>query len=373
MSDTKASVQPRHATACRSVLMVGTHTQAMGGISTVVRGYQDGGLFERFDCVYVDTHRDGSGWLKAWAAVSGWCRIAFYLTKLEAPLVHIHMSSRASFWRKAVICLLARAWGRPYVVHVHGSEFMVFHDEECGPLAQRFMQWIFARAALVIAISEQWRASLLGISPEASVVVITNAVALPNLAARSAAPAGRHVILCLGRLGRRKGSFDMVQAFARLAAQFPDWRLVCAGDGEVAETRALAKECGVEERVTCPGWLDSESTHRALAAAAIFALPSYAEGLPMALLEAMSWRLPVITSAVGGIPQVVRQGDNGVLVTPGDIDGICAALTSLMTSEAERERLGAAARRTIEAEFSQAPMIQRLSEMYGRFGMRARG
>jgi glycosyltransferase involved in cell wall biosynthesis len=363
---------PQRTKACRTVLMVGTHRNAMGGISSVVRGYENAGLFDHFKCVYVTTHRDGSAWVKAWTACTGWITTALYLTKLTAPVVHIHLSSRASFWRKAGVCLLSLGWRRPYILHVHGSEFMVFHDNECGPAARRFVRWIFAASALVIALSPEWRASLLGVCPEAKIVVLPNAVLLPDVTKVAEIRSYERSILSLGRLGRRKGSFDLVQAFARVAARFPEWKLICAGDGAVTEVRAMVAEAGLQDRIICPGWLDCERTQSALAAASIFALPSYAEGIPMALLEAMSWKLPVITSPVGGIPQVVSHGRNGRLVKPGDIDGLAASLSLLMADEGERKRLGTAARATIESEFSQDEMMRRLAEIYTHFGVQPR-
>ena len=97
----------------RSVIMVGTDLDGMGGVRAVVRGYLDGGLFERYDCVYVASHRAGNPWLKITTALKAWVRVAVLLRKLEAPLVHVQTASRGSFWRKFVVCLLARAAGGP--------------------------------------------------------------------------------------------------------------------------------------------------------------------------------------------------------------------------------------------------------------------
>src|SRR5262245_19144738 len=93
---------------CRRIIMIGTRTDTSGGIATVVRGYQPAGLFDRFDIVYVATHRDGSAWRKALAGLSGWLGVARELVRAGAPLLHIHLSSRASFWRQFVVCLEAR-------------------------------------------------------------------------------------------------------------------------------------------------------------------------------------------------------------------------------------------------------------------------
>ncbi|MGH8327317.1 MAG: glycosyltransferase family 4 protein, partial [Steroidobacteraceae bacterium] len=129
---------------------------------------------------------------------------------------------------------------------------------------------------------------------------------------------------------------------------------------------------GIGERVDCPGWLDQDRKSAELAAATAFVLPSYAEALPMALLEAMSWRLPVIATPVGGIPQVIEHEANGLLVTPGDIEGTAAAMARLMRESALASRLGAAARRTIEESYSLDTSIKRLLEIYRGFGIEPR-
>jgi len=346
--------------------MVGTHPDTRGGISSVVRGYVNGGLFERFVCQYIPTHRDGNRWRKLTTALHGWARVTVALCTLDAPLVHIHLSSRASFWRKSVVCALAGIARRPYILHLHGSEFMTFFDSECSPRQRRLVKRVFESAALVIALSEEWRANALRIAPASRVEVLANAVSLPhpNPAARAAAPP---TVLCLGRVGRRKGSFDLLEAFARL----PDNGsvLVLAGDGAIEQVRERAQDLGIGSRVVCPGWLDAAQAAEALSRATTFVLPSYAEGLPMAVLEAMAHGLPIVTTPVGGIPQAIRHGESGLLVQPGDIDALASAIAALLQQPAERERLGAAARQTIVQRFSQGAAIDRLASIYQRFGV----
>ena len=92
-----------------AVVMVGTHVQTMGGISTVVRGYIDGGLFKRVEGVYVPTRRDGNSLTKAAAGMTGMSRVLRLMLRANSPLIHVHMSSLASFWRKAIVCVAASA------------------------------------------------------------------------------------------------------------------------------------------------------------------------------------------------------------------------------------------------------------------------
>lgn len=360
------------AATCRSVLMVGTHLEGMGGIRAVVQGYVDGGLFDRIPCTYVATHRYGPAWVKAGAALAGWSRVAVLLHTLDAPLVHVQLASRASFWRKSVVCGLARLARRPYLLHVHGAEFMQFYEEESRPAAQRIIRAVLANAALVIALSEQWRARLARICPQARIEVVTNAVPLPDLGGARRGEESRPTLLFLGEVSRRKGIYDLVRALARTAERVPRLRLVCGGVGDIEGIRRLAAELGATDRVECMGWLDAQRKRAELARATAFVLPSYAEGMPMALLEAMSWGLPVIATPVGGVPQVIGHEANGLLVQPGDTDALAAAIVRLMESPAERARLGAAARATVAARFSLQASIERLLEIYRRFGIEPR-
>lgn len=353
--------------------MIGPDLASLGGIRAVVQGYRDGGLFERFPVTYVATHCDGRPFDKARRAIGGWTRAALCLMRLDAPLVHAHSASRASFWRKSVVCWIARALRRPYILHLHGGAFARFYHEECGRLARSAVRSMLAHAAVVIAVSEEWRAPLERICPAARIEILPNAVAVPpRQSLRAQLPgSGRHVLF-LGQLSVEKGVLDLVRAFAAIANRFTDATLLCAGHGDTAAVMSLARELGIEARVHCPGWLEPPAKHRALATASLYVLPSYAEGLPVALLEAMAWGLPVIASRVGGIPGVVEHERNGLLVPAGDLERIADALARLLCEPAQAERLGAAARATVEAQFALEPALARLGEFYGSFGIRPR-
>jgi glycosyltransferase involved in cell wall biosynthesis len=352
--------------------MVGTDLDGMGGVRAVVRGYLDGGLFERYDCVYVASHRAGNSWVKITTALKAWVRVAVLLRKLDAPLVHVQTASRGSFWRKFVVCLLARAARRPYIVHLHGGGFTRFYESESSPLGRRLIRGTLGHAALVIALSEEWRERVLRICPTARVEVLHNAVAIPDRRGLQRLEGREPTLLFLGHLLRDKGVYDLVRAFGLLAPRFPGLKLVLGGVGDIDAVRQLATQLEIPERVTCPGWLDPEGKTAALASSTVFILPSYAEGMPMALLEAMSWGMPVIATPVGGIPQVVDHGVNGLLVAPGDIEALAAAIRKLLEDRALRERLGAAARATVVGGFSLEEALAKLSAIYDRFGIAAR-
>ena len=358
--------------SCKSVLMVGTDLRSIGGISAVVRGYIDAGLFDRIDCVYVATHRSGSNSRKLLVALTGWMRVLVRLYTLDAPLVHVQLSSRASFWRKAVVCLLARLARRPYLLHVHGSEFADFYGE-CSPAARRIVRAVLARAALVLALSDAWRATLQQISPQARIEVLMNAVPLPPADGLPAPANPQPTLLFFGEIARHKGVFELARAFGRVADELPELRLIYAGTGSGVEaTRRLIEQLRLGGRVRFTGWLQAERKRATLAGATVFVLPSYVEGMPMALLEAMSFGLPVIATPVGGVPEIVTHERDGLLVPPGDIDALAAAIARLTSEPELRERLGRAARETVAKRFSLDSAVERLLGIYRRFGIEPR-
>lgn len=367
------SVRVTRENSCRRVLMVGTDLAGMGGIRTVVEGYIEAGLFEKIDCTYVTTHRPGSRWTKLAAALSGWAWVAIRLATLRSTLVHVHLSSRASFWRKSVVCLLARLFRRPYLLHVHGSEFQQFYDE-CPPLARGIIRRVLAKAALVMALSEAWRATLLRMSPRARIEVLMNAVPLPPSEELRRREDREPTLLFLGEIARHKGVFELVEAFDGVTGAFPGLQLVFAGTGAaMEEIRQLAAQPRFGGRIACTGWVEVKAKRAELARATIFVLPSYVEGMPMALLEAMSWGLPVIATGVGGVPEMITHEVNGLLIEPGDIAGLAAAIDRLMSDAGLRARLGNAARETIAKRFSLNTAFERLLEIYRRFGIQPRG
>jgi len=309
--------------------------------------------------------------VKIATALKAWVRVAVLLRRLDAPLVHVQTASRSSFWRKSVVCLMARAAGRPYIVHLHGGGFSRFYEHECGPIRRRLIRSTLAHAALVIALSQEWRERLLKICPEARVEILHNAVSIPDRARSQ--PHTSPTLLFLGHILPDKGIYELVKSFAAVAKRVPGLKLVLAGVGESEAVREQASLLGVSERMELPGWLGPEGKSAALAASTIFVLPSYHEGMPMALLEAMSWGMPVIATPVGGIPQIVKHEVNGLLVPPRDVAALTAAIERLLKDPALRDRLGEAARTTIATGFSLEDAMKKLDSIYRRFGLVKRG
>lgn len=348
------------------ILMLGTAPQGRGGVAALVAVLQAGGLFERAAVRYVSTHREGGFLAKLGAAASGFWQAARACLFEHPAIVHAHASSGASFARKSLLLLLARASGCQTIFHLHGGSFRQFATVRSGALMRRWIRHTLERSSLVIALSDGWAGFVRGYAPRARVAVVPNAVRLPGRAgarAGSGTPqAGR--ILFLGRLEASKGLAELLDAAALLAPRFPALRLVLAGTGEPDTWRQAAAARGIGDRVELPGWLDGTARDAELARAAVFCLPSHAEGLPMSLLEAMAAGCATVASAVGGIPEVLVDGDNGLLVPARDAGALADALARLLDDAGLRARLGGRARRTVEQHYSTEAVCGRLAAIY---------
>lgn len=345
--------------------MAGTGYMDLGGIATVVRGYRECGLFSN-GVTYVRTHSSGGGIEKLYYALSSYFRILTRLVLGRADVIHVHVSSRASFWRKWPIFKMAQLFSKKTVLHLHGSEFMIFFSEECGPRRQRWIRRIFESVDVVLVLSPVWRDLILGIAPRANVEILTNGIPVPAAAPIRELTAGPKTILFLGLLGKRKGIFDVLAVLDELRHDVPEVRLIAGGDGEIEEVRATVASLGLQEHVEVPGWIGQEKKQVLLKSADIFVLPSYNEGLPMSLLEAMAAGLPVVCSNVGGIPTAITEGKDGLLIDPGDRPALKAALLSLLQDPERCRQLGEAAYARVNEEFNVKRKVQWLRKLYLR-------
>lgn len=345
----------------KKIVMVGTHRDTMGGVSSVVRVLEAGGLFERCSVDYIASHADCSAARKLAVAVGAWIGFLWMVLRCKASLLHVHVASRASFWRKLQFIWLARLAGIPVVVHLHGGEFHIFADEECGSVGRRLVRYVFEGAALVLVLSESWRTWVQTRFPRARCQVLYN----PVMPVRGQAlERDSKAILFLGRLGKEKGVPDLIDATATVAAAVPELELWLGGDGDPNELRARAQALGLGPQTAFLGWVTGEEKHRRLSNAAVFVLPSHNEGLPMAVLEAMAYGLPVISTPVGGIPEAVTDGVEGFLITPGDEAALADRLIRLLTNAELRQQMGAAARLKAESKFSVAAIVDQLEVHY---------
>ncbi|MCI0701051.1 MAG: glycosyltransferase [Planctomycetia bacterium] len=265
--------------------------------------------------------------------------------------------------------LLKRFWPMRLVTTVHGW----VQQTRRTPIYYRIDQFCLPKYERVICVSDDLLESCLAIGvPAKSCVLLENGIDLAEYTRRQSTPQAKEslglptngfVIGAVGRLSGEKGFDVLLRSVHTLVTRGLDVRLVIVGEGsERANLERLARELYLNDRVWLPGWQEDVRVY--FEAMDVFALSSLREGLPNVLLEAMALEVPVVSTRVNGVPRLIQDGHNGLLVNADDVDGLTRALVSVLTNENLRELFRVAGRRTVETRYSFATRIQRLKRLY---------
>ena len=338
-------------------------TVARGGMRSVVEGYRDDGIFEKWGVSLIDTHVEGGYLVRFKVFCVALFRFVGLLARGEVDGLHCHVAAYGSFWRKSIFASLAHFNKVPVILHLHGSRTKEFVARQ-PRWRLSMIRWQLRKANAVIVLSESWKDYILSIEPAARVRVIPNGVALPKAYPFDATGDECVNILFLGEIGERKGVYDLLRALQGVLRQCTNVRLQIGGKGEMERAQDLIRELGIEHAVEFRGWVVGDEKQALFRGAAIYVLPSYNEGLPMSILEAMSWKLPIVSTTVGGIPELVREGEEGFLISPGDIPALTTALVNLVSDASLRQSMGRKALKRIEQGFSSKYVSRSIDELY---------
>jgi glycosyltransferase involved in cell wall biosynthesis len=290
-------------------------------------------------------------------------RLFIAALRRDIDLLHIHLSDRGSCYRKTLLGGAARLLGIPYIVHLHGAIFLEYWSDAPFWLA-RAIDRLFKHSRSIIVLGRYWAEGIASRLPYAkdSIIVLPNAT-WPSTSAQC--PSTDHIvrITCLGQLGQRKGTPQLISAL-QLLADRTDWRATIAGNGAVEESRASIRSTAMDDRITIPGWLDPTEIRDLLCRTDILALPSYSENLPMVILEGFAHGIAVIATPVGAIPEVIESGRNGLIVPVGDVPALANALGRLIGDPELRRRLGDAARRDHAQRYEIGSYVKRLATVW---------
>lgn len=244
----------------------------------------------------------------------------------EIQIVHVHGASDASFWRKRIFINLSKKFGKKIVFHCHGSEFQRFTSQHTNAVIKTLN-----KCDCIIALSDSWKAWFEQTTHHKNVVVIKNVIATPLIEKNVHE---KFTMIFLGRLGKRKGIYDLLDVLEEHKQEF-DGKLefLFGGDGDVEQVQEIIQKAGLENIAKYQGWVNGDKKVHLLNLADSLILPSYNEGLPISVLEAMSYSLPIISTNVGGIPEVLKQGENGFIMNPGDKASMYQAIHALMTDK----------------------------------------
>jgi len=350
------------------VLTVGPVSEG-GGLARVARMTAEGFDPRRFDLTVCDTSRPNHARRSFAEKVAGHARRFTDLVRAirthRPHVVHLHTCSYGTFFRTMIDGLTCIAMRRRFVLHVHGGLFAEFLAGLHGPRRSAAL-WFLRRADAVVLLSESWRTNLTRVVGGLRIHVIPNAVETPVLHATDVKRGGG--IVFLGDLGETKRPEDLLVAYSALPSALQQkFALTVIGDGEPHRrelVHLLAERLGIADRVHFAGAVPHAEAQRILARADLYTLTSRAEGMPIALLEAMAAGTPAIATRVGAVPDVAEDHREAVLVDPQDVTALAKAMKALLDAPDRRAALGRAAADRVRTEFSPERFRSKLAELW---------
>jgi len=349
------------------VLMVGNHESVHGGITSVISQIRAHTWSEgKIDICFLPTYKGGNNVQKIIYFLGAVRKYKRILKENTPDLVYMHMSHHGSFDRASVLQKLAEKHKIPTVVHLHGSEFEKYYNE-CSAKKKTEISDFFEKCSDVIVLGIRWEQYIHSIAPKANIHILNNSISIP--ASPVDQKLGEVNVLFLGVLFQRKGVADLLQAVKKLAdskvLEETHVRFQIGGTGpEEEKLKEYVADNHLEQYVNFLGWVDGERKLETLKNSQVFILPSYNEGLPIAILEAISFGMPVIATNVGSIAEAVLDEENGFLVTPGDIDGYVNALHRLITDYSLRVSMAKKSRELAKQDYDEKKYFVKLMEVF---------
>lgn len=343
------------------ILIIGpSPSKSKGGMATVIQEIEnDKNLKNKFDIDIYESYIDGHK-LKV-ILFSIYAFLKFYFTKRNYDIYHIHMASYGSTFRKSFYVHAVKRWKKKVILHIHGAEYMRFFNKS---IRKKKIISTLKSADIVIALSKDWKKKFDEAFGLKNCVVLENGIDTEKLeSAVSNCENYCHTMVMLGRLGERKGTYDLIASIKQAKNIVPDLKCYLAGDGDIEKCRAIIENERLENNIDIVGWADISKKIELLKKSSILILPSYNEGLPMAILEGMASGKVVISTTVGAIPEVVEK-ENGILITPGDVKALTKAIIKCCTNIDYMKKASSKNIEKINNKYSMNYMHNKLSKYY---------
>ena len=342
-----------------SVLTVGPDFDPpKGGIAQVVYNYRHYVFGDDF--LFIANSCAGSKVRKAMCALLAVLKMVWVLAvNRSVKIVHIHTASYTSFTRSCLHMHIAKAMGRKVIMHVHGGAFRDYYCENKSYVARKLRQ-----CDCVVVLSGYWKRFMTQEVGAGRVEVVNNIIPKPEPGTSASSNGVVHAMF-MGLLIHDKGIYDLMEAIGsikdKLAGRFV---LHVCGTGETEAVKALISGLGISGLVRLEGWVGGQAKTRLMNQCQLFVLPSYIEGLPLSILEAMSYKMCIIATGVGSIPELLADATFGEIVEPGDTGALAAAIAKYAGMAADELQPLADAAYNASRSYWPGAVQKRLEEIY---------
>ena len=349
------------------VTMVGTAPRGQGGVSSVVTQFLNHNWGETVSLTHINTHVSGNVFKRIHVFLSAYGKLLYeMLFERNTDIIHMHMSGNGSFYRKYLLHRMIKKFGMKDVIHLHASHFQTFY-QNANTCVKKRIRRMLRECDRILVLGTYWKRVIIEIEPDAKVEILRNAVKIPK--ETSSWNETTYRLLYLGTLIERKGIPDLLEAMQILNCNHPALasrlQLLIAGSGpEEKALRIMVERMKLTSQVQFVGWIDGAQKSCLIQSVQCMVLPSYDEGLPVAILEILSYGIPVVSTDVGSIAEAVVDGQNGFLVPVHDPERIATAITEIFKSRMQWVSFSENARNLAKQYYDEEKMFAELERIY---------
>lgn len=335
------------------ILMVGMSlTKTRGGISTLIGEILNSDLKDDFSVEYIESQaEDFKGFDKLILAVKAVFLFVVKILTKNPSLVYVHIGSNASLYRESFFVVLAKIFGKKTVAHFHAGDVDEYLEKQ-SKLGRKFISWAIGQSDKLIAVSKDSAEKLQKLAPKNEIEIIVNAIDTKPFAFSPNRFETRTKIvrlLFVGAMGKLKGETDLADALKILSTKNTNFRVSFLGFGG-ENLQKYCAEIGIENFIEFVGAVSLTKRLAFFEKADIFVLPTYAEAMPMSVIEAMATGLPIVSTTVGGIPELVEESEEGFLIEPANARKLAEKLSILISDKGLREKMGKKAQEKVGKE-----------------------
>lgn len=363
----------------KHILIVGPSPEKFGGVSTCISGLLDSNLNGQYVTEYFQSGKGLSGRGETLPTIKRtivqFFRFCWMVIRDPIDIVHIHTPSWGGFWRFGPYVMFSKLIDTRRILHIHGAEFKTFYSTS-SRLEKLFIKTILDTCDALIVLSDHWKTFFRSISPRGKIEVVQNAIQMPAGVLPKRLEDSRNdrvpTVLFLGGLTARKGLNELLEAIPGLIENRRNIQFIIAGFPLPTEPDLhqrlmdFSQDPKYKDYVNLIVNASAGKKDQLFRSSDLFILQSFDEGLPFTLLEAMSYGLPVISTPVGAIPELVEEGENGIIIPPGDHEALMRSINTLIENPDLLSSISDNNIQKIRTHYSREKMIDKILEIYNK-------
>ena len=344
-----------------NILMVGVGPKRIGGMWSVSEQYINSEYFnKKVKLYYVKTSTLGSIFRRILCMIFGYLKIFYILLFKKIDIVHLHMAEKGSVYRKGFIAKLSKKMNKKVIIHMHAGPFMAYYKTISERSKKNVLKILNCYSDKVIVLGNYWMNQMSEIVSKDKLVVLYNGVDIPE---KNQYSENNKNIVYFGVMNKNKGIYDLIETIEKINDKLDNSiKIRLCGKDLTGDVERLIDEKKLNNRIYYLGWIDGEKKEQELKNAMISVLPSYYEGLSMTIIEAMSYGIPVITTNISTMNEILN--NEKFLFNPGDTEKFGELILYLASKKEERNKISHSEYERVKKIFSNKIFIEKTLEIY---------